>query len=123
MKFFLYIVSILWLAFGFGMLVLPEIMKKVYMAKFAKIKNIKPWGILALAIGLLFILSAKHLWVETFGYAMALIAIFKGLYTLVLKKDKIKEMMEWWWKAPAEFLRIWGLFLISLAFVLLSLIK
>ncbi|MBM3252089.1 MAG: hypothetical protein FJZ11_04845 [Candidatus Omnitrophica bacterium] len=122
MQYFLYFIVILWSAVGLGLMLLPTAMLKLYAA-FGKIKNIKPLCILPLTFGVLFFLSMKNLVAETFGYAMGLIAIFKGLYLLVIKQEKIKEILDWWINAPVALLRIWGAFLLALALVLLSLIK
>jgi uncharacterized protein YjeT (DUF2065 family) len=123
MQFFLYFISILWLAFGFLLLITPELMHKFYINKFTKVRNFKLWCLIPIMLGVLFILSARSLWIKTFAYAMAMVTLFKGLYLMVLKDERIKEIMDWWLNVPTQCLRIWGLFLISLASILLSLIK
>jgi hypothetical protein len=122
MQYFLYFMVCLWSVFGLGLMLFPTAMLKFYAA-FGRIKNIKLLCILPLAFSVLFFLSMKNPKIETFAYVMGLIAAFKGLYLLVIKQEEIKEILDWWMKAPVAFLRIWGAFLIALALVLLSLIK
>lgn len=122
MQYFLYFMAALWLVVGVGLLIIPELIRRVYIVKLGQIRNIKPLSVLPILFGVLFFLSADYLRVNTFGYAMGLMAIFKGLYFLILDKDKIKKVLDWSANSPVEFLRLWGAFVIFLGLILLSLL-
>ncbi|MFH1655979.1 MAG: hypothetical protein ABH954_05165 [Candidatus Omnitrophota bacterium] len=122
MQYFLYSVALLWAVFGMGLMLLPERVCKFY-ERFGKIKNMKPFSAISIAFGLLFFLSMDDLRVGSFGYAMGLMAIFKGFYLLIIKEKQVKEIMDWWLKGPVPMLRMWGMFLMALALILVSIIK
>jgi len=122
MQYFLYSVALLWVVFGIGLMLLPERVRKLY-ERFGKIKNTKSLGAIPIAFGLLFFLSMDDLRVESIGYALGLMAIFKGFYLLIIKEKQVKEVMDWWIKSPVPVFRMWGMFLMALAIILLSVIK
>lgn len=122
MQYFLYVMVAIWSVFGLGLMIAPKFTLKLYKNIGLK-RNLKPWFLLALMVGALFFFSMQNLKINTFGYAMGLLAVFKGLYLLAIKKEKVREIFEWWLNAPVEIFRIWGMLLVCLALVLLSLIK
>lgn len=123
MLYFLYLIAFLWLVVGISLLVLPELVRKMYLRKVAKIGSLKLVGIIPLSVGVLFFLSTNYLLVDAFGYAMGLMALFKGLTILLVKKDRMVQLMNWWVEAPSEVLRMSGVLLLALALTLLSLIR
>lgn len=123
MLYFLYLVAFLWLVVGLSLLALPELVRKMYLRKVAKIGTLKLIGIIPLSVGILFFLSTNYLLVDAFGYAMGLVALFKGLSILLVKKDRMVQLMNWWVEAPSEVLRMSGVLLMALALTLLSLIR
>jgi uncharacterized protein YjeT (DUF2065 family) len=123
MLYFLYLIAFLWLVVGISLLVLPELVRKMYLRKVAKIGSLKLVGIIPLSVGVLFFLSTNYLLVDAFGYAMGLMALFKGLSILLVKKDRMAQIMTWWVEAPSEVLRMSGVLLLALALTLLSLIR
>ena len=122
MQYFLYFVAVLWALVGIGLMLVPERVCKLY-EKLTKVKNIKTLSVIPILFGLLFFLSMADLKVESFGYVMGLLVIFKGFYLLIIKEKQVKEIMDWWLKGPAPAFRLWGMLLITLSLVLLSLIK
>ena len=123
MLYFLYLVAFLWLVMSFSLLAIPELMRKMYLRKIGNIKQVKLLSVIPLSVGALFFLSTSHLLVETFGYAMGMLALFKGLTLLFVRKERITQIMNWWVEAPSECLRMFGLSLFALTLVLLSLIR
>lgn len=122
MLYFLYLIAFLWLVAGLSLLVLPELVRKMYLRKVAKIATIKLIGIIPLSVGILFLLSTSNLLVDAFGYAMGIVALFKGLSIILVKKERMSQIINWWVEAPSECLRMSGVLLLALALTLLSLI-
>ncbi|HOX54136.1 MAG: hypothetical protein PHI86_00300 [Candidatus Omnitrophica bacterium] len=122
MLYFLYLIAFLWLVVGLSLLVLPELVRKAYLRKVAKVAVIKIIAIVPMSVGILFFLSTNNLLVDGFGYAMGLVALFKGLTFLLVKKERMTQVINWWVEAPSEVLRMGGVLLLALALTLLSLI-
>lgn len=117
MAIFLYLICLLWFVAGIGMLVLPEKIQKLY-ERIAKIKNFAVFAVVPIVLGILFFLSSGSVFFPTLVQVLGVLAILKGLVTLVVKREKVIEVLQWWLTAPVLVIRFWGIFILALAVIL-----
>jgi hypothetical protein len=121
MRVLLFILSILWVALG-ATIVLYTNQARSFLRKFVLGINVRLWGFLALAVGLLF-LGAAFMVAEVFWVAivLALLAISKGAYLTLGPLPQIRSLLDWWFDRASETtVRLWGLIAFTFGVMLIS---
>lgn len=123
MVWFLYLVSILFVAIGAVFILYTDWIRKSLRGVLEK-KNIRLLSPIPLVFGILMIISAG--WSEVFWLILllGLIALAKGLYLLFSPRNQIDMVISWWFeKASDQLYRFWGLISLVLGIALLSWIR
>ncbi len=107
MKLFLVLIGIFWVVLGTLSVFATDLVRKKF---FNKLKNMdfKKWSILPIVIGILFLMAAPVSSARLFITVLGILAFLKGFYFLLVPQKKIKKVMDWWFNAKDNLLRIWG---------------
>jgi uncharacterized protein YjeT (DUF2065 family) len=117
----LYIISVLWIAFGVFLVLYTETTRKT-MKKIYGVKNPQWLALPAFVIGISLIISAFY-FREMFRLVLVLglLAVIKGLFFIITRPVYIKKFLDWWYeKASERTLRIFGMAIFFLGTILLS---
>ena len=115
---YLYILGILYIAVGTLFLVVPEIIRKKWIAK---IKNAptKKISVIPIVLGVLLLLAAPYNKYVLLIILLGLLALAKGIAGIVAT-EKIEKIHNWLFeKANRNIYRIWGIAIIVLGSVVL----
>jgi len=115
MNWILYLLVILWGIFGILMLFVPKTAKSLAL-KFTHSGPYWVWGIIALIIAVLLWQSANLLSNPLLIQILAVWAGIKGLLMLLLPKNKMNNMLNYWTGISDVFFRVFGVVLLVLAY-------
>jgi len=115
MNWILYLLVILWGIFGILMLFIPKTAKSLAL-KFTHSGPYWVWGIIALIIAVLLWQSANLLSNPLLIQILAVWAGIKGLLMLLLPKNKMNNMLNYWTGISDVFFRVFGVVLLVLAY-------
>lgn len=121
MKWFLFVMGLVWVVFGTLMVFSAAAFREKY-ASMVKGVDHRVWSPLALAAGVLFVLAASSSAQPTFIVILGLVALAKGLLLLLGPREKVKSVIVWWLEASDQVYRIWGIFAFLLGVAVLALI-
>lgn len=123
MTWFLYLVSVLFVAIGAVLILYTRWLRKSMKAVLVK-KNVRLLSPIPLAFGILLIISAG--WSEVFWivFVLGLIALAKGACLLFGPKKQINLAITWWLRRASDQLyRLSGVICLVLGMALLSWIR
>jgi len=92
LRLFLNVFGIIWIAFGTLMIFAPEAMKKNVLSKLKK-APFKKLSVIALAFGVLFLLSASYCRYRLFIMALGILSLIKGI-SLIVFTEKMKKLTD-----------------------------
>ena len=109
--------------FVFIFMGIAVIIKPAFLTKFIKFcekkKRIMLGGIVRLALGLLFLLNASSCKIPEVVITFGIIVLLQGILMLTLKQEKVKAMLDWWNKSPLQVIRLMGIVVITLGWLLI----
>ena len=76
-------------------------------------------GVLALLIGIIFLLAAPQCQWRGFILVFGILSIIKAVCLFVFGQEKLISFMDWWAKRPNAFLRGYAVFAITLGVLLI----
>jgi len=118
MVWFLFVMGLIWVIGGTLMLFAIRVVREEYFSRI-KIEDPRKWSPLPLAGGILFLLSASSSSQVTFIVILGLLSLLKGLVFLFGPREKVKGMIDWWFKASDKTYRVWGVVVMGLGIVIL----
>ena len=81
---------------------------KKYILFWKDDKKIKMGGVIAIALGILFLMAASSCSVTWLINLFGIWSIVKGVLLLTLKKKKLNSYLEWWLERPVKITRLLG---------------
>jgi uncharacterized protein YjeT (DUF2065 family) len=114
MVWYLFVVGLIWVMAGTFRVMREDFCSKLKVADPRKLSPV------AIAAGVLFLLSASSSSQVTFIVVLGLLSLLKGLVFLFGPQEKIKKMTDWWFEASDRTHRIWGAVLMGLGIVVLA---
>ena len=118
MVWFLFVMGLIWVIGGTLMLFAIRVVREEYFSRI-KIEDPRKWSPLPLAGGILFLLSASSSSQVTFIVILGLLSLLKGLVFLFGPREKVKGMIDWWFKASDKTYRVWGVVVMGLGIAIL----
>jgi uncharacterized protein YjeT (DUF2065 family) len=118
MVWFLFVMGLIWVIGGTLMLFAIRVVKEEYFSRI-KIEDPRKWSPLPLAGGILFLLAASSSSQVTFIVILGLLSLLKGLVFLFGPREKVKGMIDWWFKASDKTYRVWGVVVMGLGIAIL----
>jgi small neutral amino acid transporter SnatA (MarC family) len=112
-KIFLYIFGLIWLIVSIILIFAPEIFRR-FSRSVVKIP-IWFWGLISIAFAFAFWFSAPSSLVPCLVKVLALLAIWKGAFTLLAPRADLEKTINWWSELSALSYRIWGILLLLVA--------
>jgi hypothetical protein len=103
MVWFLFVMGLIWVIGGTLMLFAIQVVREEYFSRI-KIEDPRKWSPLPLAGGILFLLAASSNSQVTFIVILGLLSLLKGLVFLFGPREKVKGMIDWWFKAGIAIL-------------------
>lgn len=107
MLLFIKFAGLLFIAVGALSLFNPGIMKP-YIAFWQKGKRLMIGGMLSLLFAVLFLSSASNCRIPIVISVCGIMSFIKGVMILLLGSEKMKTMLDWWYKRPASMVRMFG---------------
>lgn len=117
MKIFLWIISAMWVVVGTAAIIAPAGLKKFYGRL---VKPSKWLSVLALISGLLFLWAAPASSLGWFIRLLGVLALIKGAFLLLCPVSMLKATLNWWMGLPFKVYRVYGIFILLLAWVVIS---
>jgi uncharacterized protein YjeT (DUF2065 family) len=118
MVWFLFVMGLAWVIGGTLMVFAIQVVKEEYFSRF-KIEDPRKWSPLPLAGGILFLLAASSSSQVTFIVILGLLSLLKGLVFLFGPREKVKGMIDWWFKSSDKTYRVWGVVVMGLGIAIL----
>jgi uncharacterized protein YjeT (DUF2065 family) len=118
MVWFLFVMGLAWVIGGTLMVFAIRVVKEEYFSRF-KIEDPRKWSPLPLAGGILFLLAASSSSQVTFIVILGLLSLLKGLVFLFGPREKVKGMIDWWFKSSDKTYRVWGVVVMGLGIAIL----
>jgi uncharacterized protein YjeT (DUF2065 family) len=118
MVWFLFVMGLIWVIGGTLMVFAIRVVKEEYFSRI-KIEDPRKWSPLPLAGGILFLLAASSSSQVTFIVILGLLSLLKGLVFLFGPREKVKGMIDWWFKASDKTYRVWGVVVMGLGIAIL----
>ncbi len=118
MVWYLFVVGLIWVMAGTLMLFATRVMREDFCSKL-KVTDPRKWSPVAIAAGVLFLLSASSSSQVTFIVILGLLSLLKGLVFLFGPREKVKGMIDWWFKASDKTYRVWGVVVMGLGIAIL----
>jgi uncharacterized protein YjeT (DUF2065 family) len=118
MVWFLFVMGLIWVIGGTLMLFAVRVVREEYFSRF-NIEDPRKWSPLPLAGGILFLLAASSSSRVTFIVILGLLSLLKGLVFLFGPREKVKGMIDWWFKASDKTYRVWGVVVMGLGIAIL----
>jgi len=118
MVWFLFAMGLIWVIGGTLMVFAIQTVKEEYFSRI-KIEDPRKWSPLPLAGGILFLLAASSSSQVTFIVILGLLSLLKGLVFLFGPREKVKGMIDWWFKASDKTYRVWGVVVMGLGIAIL----
>lgn len=119
MTWFLFAVGILWVIFGTLMVFATQLIRQKFYHKL-KTQDPRRWSPLAIAVGVLLLLSASSSSQVTFIVILGLLSLAKGALFLFAPRQKIRKMMDWWFETTDKTHKVWGVATIVLGMAVLA---
>lgn len=119
MTWFLFAVGILWVIFGTLMVFATQLIRQKFYHKL-KTPDPRRWSPLAIAVGVLLLLSASSSSQVTFIVILGLLSLAKGALFLFAPRQKIRKMMDWWFETTDKTHKVWGVATIVLGMAVLA---
>ena len=114
MTWFLYLISILWIAVGSLLVLYTNNTVKIFKILLLE-DSPKYLGVLPLTLGVLLTISAKWSGAFYFILILGLLGIIKGILLFIMPPQKTRSLIKWWFNNTSENThRLWGLILIVL---------
>lgn len=108
MIWFLYLVSILWIAAGSAAILHTEKVRG-FMQWFLEEANLKVWGFGIMLMGILLAIASFWSGVVWFLFLVALIGIGKGAFFVAGDEEKVRSLIGAWSEISDAGIRLWGL--------------
>ncbi|PIW63841.1 MAG: hypothetical protein COW12_07985 [Candidatus Omnitrophica bacterium CG12_big_fil_rev_8_21_14_0_65_45_16] len=121
MTILLYLIALLWMFTGAAALFAPE-STKMYVEKLSNTENTKFLSILPFVFAVVLLLGSGQTTFPMYCQVMGVLAALKGVLCLVLDKEKLKTIMDWYLKMPALAFRMAGFVSGALALILYKII-
>lgn len=118
MVWFLFVMGLAWVIGGTLMVFAIQVVKEEYFSRI-KIEDPRKWSPLPLAGGILFLLAASSSSQVTFIVILGLLSLLKGLVFLFGPREKVKGMIDWWFKSSDKTYRVWGVVVMGLGIAIL----
>lgn len=118
MVFLVKLLGLLIVILGVAYLYNPKILKP-YLDFWKAPKRIYLGAVMAFVIGIIFLYAAPLCRVSWPIVLFGLLGLIKGVLLLVLRKEKWFELLDWWEKRSAHFLRIHSLIAVSIGALLI----
>ena len=123
MKWFLYIISIVWIAYGAWLILYTEQSRHLTRDLFTE-GNSKIFGIVAAVAGLLFLLSTAHTLNPMAIGLLGILAMAKGALLFFNPGNIYARISRWYFESNSDqSLRLFGIIALVLGTVVLSWIK
>ncbi len=119
MTWFLFAVGILWVIFGTLMVFATQLIRQKFYHKL-KTQDPRRWSPLAIAVGVLLLLSASSSSQVTFIVILGLLSLAKGVLFLFAPRQKIRKMMDWWFETTDKTHKVWGVATLVLGMAVLA---
>lgn len=120
MKWFLYAISIFWVAAGSGLVLYTESWRRIF-TKLLSGNNTKLFSIPAFLIGGLLIMASPASRNSWFVVVIGVIAIAKAAFLFLNPKNTVDRFMEWYLnKASNQIYRLFGIIVLILGTAILS---
>lgn len=119
MTWFLFAVGISWVIFGTLMVFATQLIRQKFYHKL-KTQDPRRWSPLAIAVGVLLLLSASSSSQVTFIVILGLISLAKGILFLFAPRQKIRKMTDWWFETTDKTHKVWGVATIVLGAAVLA---
>lgn len=119
MTWFLFAVGILWVIFGTLMVFATQLIRQKFYHKL-KTQDPRRWSPLAIAVGVLLLLSASSSSQVTFIVILGLLSLAKGVLFLFAPRQKIRKMMDWWFETTDKTHKVWGVATLVLGVAVLA---
>lgn len=118
LKWFLIAMGVFWVIVGTLSVFTTSFIRKKFFSKF-KDMDFKKWSILAIVIGVLFLISAPISRSPLLIVILGVLALIKGFYLLLGPQDKVKKILDWWLGAKNNIYKIWGVAVLILGVLVL----
>jgi len=92
---------------------------KKYIEFWKDKKKIKSGGILAIAIGIIFLIADSECRIPLLITILGIWSVVKGVLLLTLRQKKIETYLDWWLEKPAKTTRFLGVFALVFGVVLI----
>lgn len=117
----LWIISILWVAWGTYMVVDTGRSRALFTAILDR-ENVKLLGIIPIVFGAFLLLGAFfHEPMIRLAFVLGLVAVLKGIYLFIAPPAQVRALLDWWFhKAGDDTVRLFGLIAFALGSALLS---
>ncbi|NVM57542.1 MAG: hypothetical protein HWN51_05425 [Desulfobacterales bacterium] len=119
MRWFLFAMGVLWIMFGTLMVFATQLAREKYCNKL-KPNDPRKWSPVALAVGVLLLLSASSSAQVTFIVILGLLSLSKGLLFLFGPRQKLKNITDSWFKATDRTHKASGIVLMLLGIAVLA---
>ncbi|GBE14080.1 hypothetical protein BMS3Abin14_00114 [bacterium BMS3Abin14] len=108
MVWFLFIVSVLWIAIGSAMVLHTEKVRD-FLQWFAAEANLKVWGGSIALFGVLLTVASFWSGVVWFLFIIGILIVGKGVFFLVGNEQTVRALIATWLGISEMGLRLWGL--------------
>jgi len=117
----LWIIAILWIAWGTFMVVNTERARTLLKALF-EWKEVKRLGIIPVVFGAFLLLGAFfHEPMIRLAFVLGVVAVLKGMYFFVAPPAQVRRLLDWWFhEARDDTMRLFGLIAFALGSALFS---
>ena len=119
MTWFLFAVGILWVIFGTLMVFATQLIRQKFYHKL-KTQDPRRWSPLAIAVGVLLLLSASSSSQVTFIVILGLLSLAKGVFFLLGPRQKIDKVIGWCFNATDRTHKAWGVVMMVLGIAVLA---
>lgn len=117
--FFIRLVSLLWIVVGFfGLLATKKSVSA--LNKFCSNANRQSLGLVSLIFGVLLLVASSATKAVWFVMALAIMSCLKGTAVILMPKQKINAIFEWWFSAPEIVYKGWAILMLLLGIAMLS---
>ena len=117
----LVLAGLFWIVIGiFGLVATKRL--TLTLSNFVKNTPRQNLGLFGLIFGALLLISAPHIREAWFVLALGIIACLKGAAVVLMPKQKLNEVMDWWLAAPEVVLKGWAVCSLILGVVMFFII-
>lgn len=115
---FLYLFGIFLIVIGALSVFATDLIRRKFFNKLLQITDIKKYGPLPIAVGVLLSFSAPYDRYMFFVLCLGILSIVKGIM-LIVATEKMEKIKNWWLKATNNVYRIYGIAVIIIGSVVL----